>query len=336
MKNSVIRIISVLIAAAVFAGCICLAGAESITGDVNGDGKVFAEDALIILQYSVGLGNKSYPDKEQMDMNGDGEVNSADALAVLQICVGIITPDPSTEDSSENSTEPSSEPSTEPSSEPSTEPSSEQTEGPVLPADKEEIVTYYNNALKKAYASDKVTINKKTNVTIEITDWSAKSMKSIINNIIQNFGKPTEETESFTNGVSKKNVKAEEFLVPAKLESDGAASVSFEKTADGYKSVIVLVPEVVDSKTPPKYNAQSSIPLTNLDEIAASVKATLKNVRLSYAGTIITAYYDEDGNIISLNHTMPLAIEGSGKVILIGDFSGAGEGVYTLDAKFSY
>lgn len=58
-----------------------------IRGDANGDGKVNAADALLVLRKSVG-----YDDPELYhywgDLTGDGLINSTDALRILQIAVG--------------------------------------------------------------------------------------------------------------------------------------------------------------------------------------------------------------------------------------------------------
>ena len=56
-------------------------------GDVNNDGSVNSADALIVLQYSVGL---TAIDTNLGDVNKDGIVNSADALMILQYSVGLV------------------------------------------------------------------------------------------------------------------------------------------------------------------------------------------------------------------------------------------------------
>lgn len=57
-------------------------------GDVNGDGKVDASDALLALQDSVKLSELSEEQRQKADMNGDGRVDASDALAMLQDSVG--------------------------------------------------------------------------------------------------------------------------------------------------------------------------------------------------------------------------------------------------------
>lgn len=62
-----------------------------IVPDADRDGNVNSTDALIILQYTVGLDNVLTKDTLKLvDCNGDGKVNSVDALTVLRITVGEI------------------------------------------------------------------------------------------------------------------------------------------------------------------------------------------------------------------------------------------------------
>ena len=53
--------------------------------DVNGDGSVTSEDALIVLRYVMGV-YTDCPEEwiARMDVNGDGEITSADALYILR------------------------------------------------------------------------------------------------------------------------------------------------------------------------------------------------------------------------------------------------------------
>lgn len=55
-----------------------------IKGDVDGDGKVTASDARLILRASVGLENL---DLERADVDGDGKITSADAREALRTAV---------------------------------------------------------------------------------------------------------------------------------------------------------------------------------------------------------------------------------------------------------
>ncbi len=62
-----------------------------VYGDVNGDGKINAVDALMILQHAVGKITLSAPAVAAADPTGSGKVNAGNALAVLQFAVGKIS-----------------------------------------------------------------------------------------------------------------------------------------------------------------------------------------------------------------------------------------------------
>ncbi len=57
-------------------------------GDVTGDGKVNAADALAILRYAVHKTDLTAAQQAVADLNGDKAINAADALAVLRKAVG--------------------------------------------------------------------------------------------------------------------------------------------------------------------------------------------------------------------------------------------------------
>lgn len=212
--------ISVAAAAAIAASASAFSLAAEYYGDVNDDGAVNSSDALLLLNYTVGNEVKKI-NLDKADVNGDGSINSADALQILRISVGLIDP---TEIKPEEKTP--------------------------VDYDKEETIKYYNDALKKAYASENVTINKKTDVKVKIDKLTA--FRDLANTLVEKYAVPTEATETFKS----EPAKAEKFLVPTALEADGAKDAKVEATENGYKVTIILVSETVDYKTAPKYNTR--------------------------------------------------------------------------------
>ncbi len=66
--------------------------AESILGDVDGDGRVNSIDAFLLLKFRAGI---IWPDPneglyEKADLNDDGLVNTIDAALILQFHAGLI------------------------------------------------------------------------------------------------------------------------------------------------------------------------------------------------------------------------------------------------------
>jgi hypothetical protein len=58
-------------------------------GDLNGDGKVTAVDALLALRIAVKLDPQTSAALVVGDMNGDGQITAVDALLILRKAVGL-------------------------------------------------------------------------------------------------------------------------------------------------------------------------------------------------------------------------------------------------------
>lgn len=68
---------------------VVISQAVSYKGDVDNNGSVNSTDALIILQYAVGMNDGI--DESKADVNSDKAINSTDALIVLQTSVGLVS-----------------------------------------------------------------------------------------------------------------------------------------------------------------------------------------------------------------------------------------------------
>ena len=67
-----------------------VAAAESIAGDVDGDGVVDSIDAFLLLQFHAGIIGIGQPYSEKADVNNDQRVNSIDAALILRFHAGLI------------------------------------------------------------------------------------------------------------------------------------------------------------------------------------------------------------------------------------------------------
>ncbi len=57
----------------------------SVDCDVNGNGKIDAQDARMILRYSASIGNLTNAQKEKADANNDGKISAQDARTALRV-----------------------------------------------------------------------------------------------------------------------------------------------------------------------------------------------------------------------------------------------------------
>ena len=60
-----------------------------LLGDINNNGVVDAEDAILALRYSMGIIDDTGLVLENGDMNFDGIVDETDALLILRLTMGI-------------------------------------------------------------------------------------------------------------------------------------------------------------------------------------------------------------------------------------------------------
>lgn len=90
------KIISIVLALVLICSVFCVnAFAAGRIGDANGDGKLSALDARMILQHVAGV--KTIEDTSNLDINNDKKVSAVDARVILQVVAGIVE-DPITEE----------------------------------------------------------------------------------------------------------------------------------------------------------------------------------------------------------------------------------------------
>lgn len=82
-------LISILLICSIAAGFI-VSGADGVPGDVDLDGKVTAEDALLALRASAGIDKLNAQQTKLADVTYDGKINSVDALRILLYTSGSI------------------------------------------------------------------------------------------------------------------------------------------------------------------------------------------------------------------------------------------------------
>ena len=304
------KIIAAVSAFSLAAGLTVAAFAADYLGDVTKDGNVNSSDALAILEYSIGKTTEI--DFKLADMDKDGNINSGDALIVLRTSIGELELQTVEEEKPEEPEEPQEE---------------------KLPETKEEIVEYYNNALKKAREGI-VTVEMKKNVNIKVDAASGgKNVENLINNtILPMFAGEKTEKQTFTNGKNSETTM-DEFAVPAKLESSGAESARIVKNGDVVEIEIKVVAEEATAKVPPKYNTQCARPL---DLGALNVPGlTISKADFTYSGTVLKATVDSTGRVIRTTLYQPMNGKGEGKLFL-STLSASISGSFDQECTYKY
>ena len=78
------RILALVLCLCMLIGMTEAGAATKELGDANGDGKVTAADAALILRYVVRLSQMSAGDIQNVDLNGNGAADASDAAAILR------------------------------------------------------------------------------------------------------------------------------------------------------------------------------------------------------------------------------------------------------------
>lgn len=94
--NKFTKIISVMLAVILVIMAVPFTTfAAYAVGDVNGDGKVAATDARLVLQIVAGIKKEAdVKNAEGADVDGDGKIAATDARRILQIVAGVTPSDP--------------------------------------------------------------------------------------------------------------------------------------------------------------------------------------------------------------------------------------------------
>lgn len=89
MKRTKLKILSLLCAVSLSVTGLAFSAEALLSGDVNGDGSITAEDAREILRFSVGVDPMTEEMKILADIDGDGTVGAEDARLALRTAIGL-------------------------------------------------------------------------------------------------------------------------------------------------------------------------------------------------------------------------------------------------------
>ncbi len=202
---------------------------------------------------------------------------------------------------------------------------------------KEQIVSYYNNAIKATAKAAKLSVTKKEVIDIQVDTMKPDSntLKNIINeNVLSKYAKPTTESKSFTNGVASDKTKAEDYLPRTRLQSAGVKSASITKSGSNYVVTIVTIAEKTTLENPtPKYADQCAAPLDLASVDLGPIKVVQADI--NYPGVTLKATVNANGTLVSSSIDQPL--NGSGTANVIGlKPSATVHGAWTQQNTYKY
>ena len=194
---------------------------------------------------------------------------------------------------------------------------------------KNEIVDYLSKAVNSAKTfTGNVTVEHSEDFgSLNITDCPGGTIgKNLANSIASGVIKPTTETMNFSNG---KATNSEGQSVPLLLPK----RQSFTLTADGVQSArassvngqtiieLTLVSETSTLQQPPPHNS-SAIGYLDPAEVDLSI-ITLNSFNVTYSGSTIKATIDAQDRVVSIDYSIPVAIEASGSVTKMPAIAGS-------------
>lgn len=206
-----------------------------------------------------------------------------------------------------------------------------------VPQSKEEIVAAYVNGVNTLKNTPNFVMNKNDTLNITIDEITGGSM-------VQNFANtliptPTPESYTFVGGVdSATNATPNSTVAPlnvaAKVDVNAVTSAVAQQNADGgYTLQLVIQPEV-QTYTSPAPNLSTMVQVIDANSLLPS-GATIKDMTVNYEPSTITAVFDSQNRIVSMQHILVSQGGGSGSMLGI-TASMTMHGNYTSDYTINY
>lgn len=182
---------------------------------------------------------------------------------------------------------------------------------------KEQLVTYYNQCLKRAYSQPKFTVTKTEKIEVKLGEMklngkTTDSLQSMANKVVANNTKNETKTKSFTSSTAKVDAQ-ERFILPANLYPAAVKSATVSRNGQGYVINFALNSESCDFKKKPPYNYSCTFPL-DFTEIDLGGLGEITSATFYYPGTTLQATIDSQGRVVKTYVVMPLQVDNaSGK-----------------------
>ena len=190
----------------------------------------------------------------------------------------------------------------------------------------EEIISEMEKAFKTVKAEQNMTATKNEEISVQLTELSAESLKSMVNSVIQGLIGAEQFTYTFVNGTATAvdgegkavdgTFTMDGLLPPDGKEwtckPDGVASATATKNGDGMIYEIKLKEEDTTFTEPiPPY---SSDVFGYLDLTSIDIKvATITDASMHYSGTTVTVTVDGNGRVTDIHYNMPMSGYGAAK-----------------------
>ena len=206
-----------------------------------------------------------------------------------------------------------------------------------VPQGKEAIVAAYINGVNALKNTPNFTMNKNDTLNITIDEITGGSVvQSFANSFIPT---PTPESYTFIGGVdAATNATPNSTIAPlntaAKVDVNAVTNAAAQQNADGgYTLQLVIQPEV-QTYTSPAPNLSTMVQVIDANSLLPS-GATIQEMTVNYDSSTITAVFDNQNRIVSMQHKLVSQGGGKGSMALI-TATMTMHGDYTSDYTISY
>ena len=192
-----------------------------------------------------------------------------------------------------------------------------------VPSGTDAIVAKYNEVINNAKKEQNVTIHKTSNTTMTLTDCSVSSLTNTINNALQGFMKPTDDTWTVSGGTDAESGKtASDCITPGgrdvALPASAVASATATPEGDGYTMTIKLVEEKSTfdgtNTTNPTGHESCLTPL-NLATLDLPIPgAKIAEADMTYPGATLNVTVNGAGKVTKYVTDLPMSGSGTGKI----------------------
>lgn len=211
------------------------------------------------------------------------------------------------------------------------------------PKEKADIVNSYINGVNLLKNTPNFSMQKNDTLDVKITDVQiagGDTFKNAVMNIANDIIKPPPaESYTFAGGVdAATNETPNSTIAPlntaAKVDLNAVTDAKSQPNADGGYTVQITLQSESQSLNYAAPNLSTMVEVIDVSSLLPS-GATLTDVNINYAPSIITAVFDSQNRITSMNHTLTSQGSGTGKMVGISATM-IMEGTYSSNYTITY
>lgn len=180
-----------------------------------------------------------------------------------------------------------------------------------IPVGKDNIIKVYVNGINKLKDTKNFTLTAGGTLDIDFDKITGGAAAEAIANKAIEENAPKTITYSFVNGVDKATGETPITAAPpmggyAKLSSDGVRQATAKGTGDGGYTIVITLKDETQTLTEKAPNHSTAIETIDM---TAYLPAGMKvdEMSLTYSGATVTAVFDKDNRLLSLNYSLPIA-----------------------------